>query len=65
MTASRDIKQGSKDAPLLWMLMMNFILLDIQARLSLEWLRDDIVVYVDDVHLRWEIRSLPYEFQYT
>lgn len=57
--ARRGIKQGSKDAPLLWTLVMSAILMDLQARFSLEWLRDHVVVYADDVHLRWIIMSQP------
>ena len=38
---------------------MSTVLLDLQARFSLAWLRDHVVVYADDVHLRWIILSLP------
>ena len=55
--ACRDIKQGSKDAPLLWTLVMSAILLDLKARFSLAWLRDHVVVYADDIHLRWIIQT--------
>ena len=71
VTASRDIKQGSKDAPLLWTLVMSAILLDLKARYSLAWLRDHVVVYADDVHLRWILTSPPHalkaltEFQHV
>ena len=57
ITACRGIKQGSKDAPLLWTLVMSAILLDLKARFSLAWLRDHVVVYSDDVHLRWIIQT--------
>lgn len=57
MIAQRGIKQGAKDAPLLWTLTMILILVDLQARYSLAWLRDHIVVYVDDIHLRWVFKS--------
>ena len=57
VTACRGIKQGSKDAPLLWTLVMSAILLDLKARFSLAWLRDHVVVYADDVHLHWIIKS--------
>ena len=71
VTARRGIKQGSKDAPLLWTLVMSAILLDLQARFSLAWLRDHVVVYADDVHLQWIITSQTHalealsEFQHT
>ena len=61
--ASRGIKQGSKDAPLLWTLVMSAILLDLKARYSLAWLRDHVVVYADDVHLRWIIESTPHALE--
>ena len=57
VTACRGIKQGSKDALLLWTLMMSAILLDLKARFSLAWLRDRVVVYADDIHLRWIIQT--------
>ena len=52
VTARRGIKQGSKDAPLLWTLVMSAILMDLQIHFSFDWLRDHVVVYADDVHLR-------------
>ena len=36
---------------------MSAILLDLKARFSLAWLRDHVVVYADDVHLRWIIQT--------
>ena len=61
--ACRGIKQGSKDAPLLWTLAMSAILLDLKARYSLAWLRDHVVVYADDVHLRWILTSTPHALE--
>ena len=62
--ACRGIKQGSKDAPLLWTLVMSAILLDLQAKFSLAWLRNHVVVYAaDDVHLRWIITSHPHALE--
>ena len=41
------------------MLVMSYILLDLRSRFSLSWLRAHIVVYADDIHLRWVIHSHP------
>ena len=43
---------------------MSAILLDLQARFSLAWLRNHVVVYAaDDVHLRWIITSHPHALE--
>ena len=55
--AQRGIKQGAKDAPLLWTLTMSFVLVDLQGRYSHTWLHEHMVVYADNIHLRWIIRS--------
>ena len=55
--AQRGIKQGAKDAPLLWTLTMSLVFVDLQGRYSYTWLHEHIVVYADDTHLRWIIRS--------
>ena len=49
--------------PLLWTLVMSAILLDLKARFSLEWLHDHVVVYADNVHLRWIITSPPHALE--
>ena len=33
------------------------MLIDLQGRYSLTWLHEHIVVYADDIHLRWIFRS--------
>ena len=55
--AQRGIKQGAKDAPLLWTLTMSLVFVDLQGRYSHTWLHEHMVVYADDIHLRWFIRS--------
>ena len=55
--AHRGIKQGAKDAPLLWTLTMSLVLVDLQNKYSHQWLHEHMVVYADDIHLRWIIRS--------
>ena len=59
VTASRGTKQGSKDAPLLWTLVMSYILLFLKSRFSLSWLHEHRIIYADDVHQRWIISSHP------
>ena len=46
--AHRGIKQGAKDAPLLWTLTMNLVLVDLQIKYSHTWLHEHMVVYADD-----------------
>ena len=55
--AHRGIKQGAKDAPFLWTLTMSLVLVDLQTKYSPIWLHEHMVVYADDIHLRWIIRS--------
>ena len=55
--AHRGIKQWAKDAPLLWTLTMSLVLVDLQNKYSHQWLHEHMVVYADDIHLRWLIRS--------
>ena len=57
VTASRGIKQGSKDAPLLWTLSMYLLLDHLMASFDLPWIISHIVIYADDIHLRWLIDS--------
>lgn len=49
---------GSKDAPLFWNLIMYLILHDLLAQYDKAWIIDHIVVFADDLHLRWLIQSL-------
>ena len=56
--AHRGINQGAKDAPLLWTLTMSLVLVDLQNKYSHQWLHEHMVVYADDIHLRWLIRSI-------
>ena len=50
-TASRGIKQGSKDTPLFWTLSLYLINFDLQ------WIISHIIIYADDIHFRWLIDS--------
>ena len=56
--ASRGIKQGSTDAPILWTLCMFLIMKELLQRYSHEWLHDHLIVYADDVHIRWTLHSI-------
>ena len=55
--AHRGIKQGAKNAPLLWTLTMSLVLIDLQTKYSHTWLHEHMGVYADDIHLKWIIRS--------
>lgn len=55
--ASRGIKQGSTDAPILWTLCMYLIMQELLQRYSHAWLHDHLIVYADDVHPRWTLNS--------
>ena len=56
--ASRGIKQGSTDAPILWTLCMYLIMQEFLQRYSHEWLHDHLIVYADDVPLRWTLNII-------
>ena len=56
--ATRGIRQGSKDGPILWTLCMHLVLTDLVARYSYTWLHDHVIIYADDVHLRWRTRQI-------
>ena len=56
--ATRGIRQGSKDGPILWTLCMHLVLADLAARYSCTWLHDHVIIYADDVHLRWRTQRL-------
>ena len=52
--ATRGIRQGSKDGPILWTLCMHLVFADLAARYSRTCLHDHVIIYADDVHLRWQ-----------
>ena len=55
--ASRGIKQGAKDAPLLWIVCIYLFCHELLANHDLEWIRDH-VIFADDLHFRWIINSV-------
>ena len=57
LITTRGIQQGSKAAPLLWSLYMHLLMVDLLARYSHTWLHEHLIVFADDVHLRWIIRN--------
>ena len=57
LTASRGIKQGSKDAPLLWTLSVYLFLHHLLACYDLQWITSHVIIYADDIHFRWIIDS--------
>lgn len=61
-TASKGIKQRSKDAPMLWTLSIYLILHDL-ARYDMHWIISHIIIYVDDIHLKWIINSVTVGFK--
>ena len=56
--ATREIRQGSKDGPILWTLCMHLVLSDLAARYSCTSIHDHIIIYADDMHLRWSTQRL-------
>ena len=56
--ATRGIRQASKDGPILWTLCMHLVLSDLAARYSCTWLHDHVIIYADDVHLRWSTQRM-------
>ena len=43
--AHRGIKQGAKDAPLLWTLIMSLVLVDLQNKYSHQWLHEHTSIF--------------------
>ena len=56
--ATKGIRQGSKNGPILWTLCIYLVLADLAARYSCAWLHDHVIIYADDVHLRWSTKRL-------
>ena len=54
---SGGIKQGSKDAPFFWTISMYLILHDLLAQYDQAWITNHVLIYADDIHLRWIITS--------
>ena len=63
LQANRGIQQGFKGAPTLWTLCMSLIMMDLLARFNLKWLHDHLIVFADDVHLRWTLHTPQDGFQ--
>ena len=59
--ASRGIRQGSKEAPRLWNLLMLRLVQNIERKLGSEWVRACLSIYADDIHCAWTCAS-PQEF---
>ena len=57
-TASRGINQRSKDAPMLWTLNMYLVLHDLLAHHDMSCIVSHIIIYADDIHLRWIIHNM-------
>ena len=55
--ASGGIKQGSKDAPFFWTINMYLKLHDLLAQYDHAWITNHILIYADDIHLRWILTS--------
>ena len=55
--ATRGIKQGSKDAPMLWTLSMYLFLRDLLIYYDLQWITSHIIICADYINLRWIINS--------
>lgn len=58
IVSTRGIRQGSKDGPILWTLCMHLVLTDLAARFSHRWLHDHLIVFANDIHLRWDMQRL-------
>ena len=56
--ATRGIRQGATDASILWSLCTHLVLKDLSGRYSHQWLHDHIIIYADDVHLRWTFTTM-------
>ena len=56
--ASRGIIQGAKDAPLMWTVCIYLFCHELLANHNLEWIRDHVVIFADDLHFRWIFTSV-------
>lgn len=50
------------DAPILWILCMHLILHNLLSRYSHQCLNDHLMIYADDVHMRWCFNSTAIDF---
>ena len=48
----------SRDAPMLWTLSIYLIILDFLAHHNMFWIIFYIIIYTDDIYLRWIIHNL-------
>ncbi|CAE7555844.1 unnamed protein product [Symbiodinium sp. CCMP2592] len=55
--ATRGVKQGATDAPLLWNVILLALLRVLEQKLSLEWIQQHVTVYADDKLFLWTIHS--------
>ncbi|CAE7762323.1 Pol [Symbiodinium sp. CCMP2592] len=53
LEAHRGIKQGAKDAPLLWNLVVLGVLKKLASKLGWSWIRAHLTIYADDMHICW------------
>ena len=58
ISASRGIRQGSKGGPILWTLCMHLMLSNLAARFLCQWLHDHLLIFIDDIYLRWSMQRL-------
>ena len=58
ISASRGIRQGSKGGPILWTLCMHLMLSNLAARFLCQWLHDHLLIFINDIHLRWSMQRL-------
>ena len=56
--ASRGIKQGAKDAPLMWIVCIYLFCHELLANHDMEWIRNHVEIFADDLHFRWIINSI-------
>ena len=57
LEAHRGIKQGAKDAPLLWNLVVLGVLKQLASKLGWPWIRAHLTIYADDFHICWVHQS--------
>ena len=57
VNSSRGLKQGSKNAPFEWNLLTIHLLKAVAQRKGLKWLQQHVIIYADDMLLKWNFHS--------
>ena len=57
VAARRGIKQGAKDSPLIWNIVMLGVLRRLEAKRGHDWVIKHLTIFADDIHGGWKFTS--------